>query len=87
MSEIITMSSKGQIVVPKSLREQLGLDAGNTFIMVGKDDTLILKKINLPTAKEMWGTVQKWGLEEAKKKGWKEKDLMKKIHESRGLQK
>ena len=79
MSEIVTMSSKGQIVVPKSLRQQLGLDTGNNFVIVGKEDTIILKKINLPSAKEVFNKIHKWGFATAKKKGWQEKDLMKKI--------
>ncbi len=45
MAEMITMSSKGQIVVPKELREEMKIDEGTNFAIFGKDDTLILKKI------------------------------------------
>ena len=48
MSEIVTMSSKGQIVVPKELREELKIDSGTNFVIFGKDGTLILKKIDVP---------------------------------------
>ncbi len=78
MAEIVTMSSKGQIVVPKELRKEFGLETGTNFAIFGKDDTLILKKVNVPTAKEVFEKVHKWGTELAKKKGWKEEDFMNK---------
>ena len=85
MTEIITMSSKGQIVIPKDLREDLGIDTGSNFAVFGKDDTLILKKIKIPKAKEVFDKVHKWGVKLAKEKGWKESDLMEKIKKGRGL--
>lgn len=77
MPEIITMSSKGQIVVPKDLREALNIGAGTHFAIMGKDDTLVLKKINVPEAAKVFWRVHKWGTELAKKKGWKEEDFIK----------
>ncbi len=85
MTEIVTMSSKGQIVVPKSLREQLDMDAGSNFAVFGKDDTLILKKVKVPSVEEVFEKVHKWGTSFAKKKGFNEKDLMNKIHKRRGI--
>ena len=80
MAEIITMSSKGQIVVPKELREEMKIDEGTNFAIFGKEDTLILKKIEVPKANEVFEKVHKWGTELAKKKGWKEEDFIKKIN-------
>ena len=82
MAEIITMSSKGQIVVPKELREEMQINEGTHFVIFGKDDTLILKKIAVPKAMEVFERVHKWGTELAKKKGWKEEDFIKKINKS-----
>ena len=81
MAEIITMSSKGQIVVPKDLRKEFGFDTGTNFAIFGKDDTIILKKVNVPTAKEVFEKVHKWGTQLAKKKGWKEEDFIKRAAE------
>ena len=81
MAEIITMSSKGQIVVPKDLRKQYGFDTGTNFAIFGADNTIILKKVNVPTAKEVFEKVHKWGTQLAKKKGWKEEDFVKKAAE------
>ena len=85
MSDIVTMSSKGQIVIPKNLREQLGLDIGTNFAIFGEEDTVVLKKVKVPTAKEAFEKLTKWGSNVAKKKGWKEEDVVKKIHEDRGI--
>ena len=85
MKELITMSSKGQIVIPKDLREELGIDAGTNFVVFGKEDTLILKKVNVPTAKEVFEKVHRWGTALAKKKGWKESDVMVVIHKGGGV--
>ena len=42
------MSTKGQVVIPEEIREQLGLEPGENFVVVGRDDTVILKKISAP---------------------------------------
>lgn len=85
MIDIVTMSSKGQIVVPKDLRDQLGIDTGANFAVFGKDDTIILKKIKTPSAKEVFAKINAWGTSLAKAKGWKEEEVVDKIHKGRGV--
>ena len=41
------MSTKGQIVIPKALREKLGLKAGDPLAVGLDGDRLILRKITL----------------------------------------
>ncbi|HAF70531.1 MAG: Transcription regulator, SpoVT/AbrB family [Acetothermia bacterium 64_32] len=41
------MSTKGQIVIPKRIREALDLKAGDTIVMAMDGDRLILRKITL----------------------------------------
>ena len=60
------LSSKGQIVLPKALREILGLRPGEVFAMFGDDDTIVLKRIVLPSEKE-FEKLLKWGKAFAKK--------------------
>jgi antitoxin PrlF len=50
--EIASMSSKGQIVIPLDIREQLGLREGEKFFVVGEDDTVILRKVTFPSFKD-----------------------------------
>ena len=42
------MSSKGQVVIPEDIRNQLGLESGVQFVVVGKGDAIILKVISAP---------------------------------------
>jgi AbrB family looped-hinge helix DNA binding protein len=42
------MSSKGQIVIPESIRKRLNLKEGAQFIVVGEGDVVILKAITPP---------------------------------------
>ncbi|MFP4589453.1 MAG: AbrB/MazE/SpoVT family DNA-binding domain-containing protein [Candidatus Acetothermia bacterium] len=41
------ISSRGQVVIPKRLREDLGLGTGDSLIIVKKGDSLILRKLTL----------------------------------------
>jgi antitoxin PrlF len=76
------MSSKGQIVVPKSLRDELGLDVGEMFAMYGEDDTIVLRKIAVPSDKE-FEEMLRWGNDFAKRKKITRKALQDAITELR----
>ncbi|MFQ6090012.1 MAG: AbrB/MazE/SpoVT family DNA-binding domain-containing protein [Candidatus Bipolaricaulia bacterium] len=45
--ETTRMSSKGQVVIPKRLRKALGLNAGDSLVVVLQGDRLILRKLTL----------------------------------------
>ena len=46
------MSSRGQVVIPEDIRKRLKLSAGSRFVVVGKDDVIILKAIVPPSMQE-----------------------------------
>jgi AbrB family looped-hinge helix DNA binding protein len=46
------MSSKGQVVIPESIRKQLDLKEGAQFLVVGDEDVVILKVVTPPDRKE-----------------------------------
>ncbi len=46
------LSSKGQVVIPESIREKLRLEPGTSFIVMGDADVVILKRIALPSRAE-----------------------------------
>ena len=73
--ELTRLSSKGQVVIPQHVRDELGLKEGETFAVVGKDDTVILKKIAVPSSKEVFEKLHTWGVSFAKRKGLKETSL------------
>ncbi len=57
--EVTSMSSRGQVVIPQDIREHLGLKVGEKFVVVGEDDTVILKKITMPSFKNFDKLMQK----------------------------
>ena len=48
-TDILTMSSKGQIVIPSEIRKNLQLDAGDRFAVYARDNLLVLSKIEVPS--------------------------------------
>ena len=60
--EFTKISSKGQIVIPKRIRQILKLEAGALFAVNEQGNNILLKKVDLPTGdKEL-------GIDEIKKK-------------------
>lgn len=47
--EVTSISSRGQIVIPQRIRERLGIIEGEKFIVVGEEDTIVLKKLDVPS--------------------------------------
>ena len=77
------MSSKGQIVIPETIRKQLNLKAGAQFIVVGNDDVVILKAITAPEM-EPFDALIKQARQQAKLAGLKQSDVAKAISKVRG---
>ena len=53
------MSSKGQVVIPESVREDLGLRPGEQFVVVGRGDVVILKTLTAPDTRGFDDLVRK----------------------------
>lgn len=53
------MSSKGQVVIPESIREDLGLQPGEQFVVVGQGDVVILKTLAAPDTRQIDDLVRK----------------------------
>ena len=84
MSEVVLtkMSSKGQIVIPKVLRELLDLKEGDVFAMLGDDDTILMKRVRMPS-KEDFERVLAAGRKHAKEKDITREDVQKAIEDVR----
>jgi AbrB family looped-hinge helix DNA binding protein len=76
------MSSKGQIVIPETIRKRLNLKAGAQFIVVGEDDVVILKAISAPSM-ETFDTLIQQARQQAKVAGLKRADIMKAVSKAR----
>lgn len=85
--EITKMSSKGQVVVPQDIREELGAKEGTVFAVFASADTIILKKVETPSKEELRKRLERitaWGETHAKKIGVGEQDVEALIHHRRG---
>jgi AbrB family looped-hinge helix DNA binding protein len=73
--QITTTSPKGQVVIPQSIREQMNISSGTKFAVYGRGDTLIFKRVALPTVKD-FERLALFGRGFAARKGIKEKDVL-----------
>lgn len=80
--EVTSLSSRGQVVIPLRLRERLHLHEGEKFVVIGEDDTIVLKKMQVPSFKGFEGLLKKTRTF-AKNKGLKETDVTEAIQEVR----
>ncbi|MGD0645325.1 MAG: AbrB/MazE/SpoVT family DNA-binding domain-containing protein [Candidatus Bathyarchaeia archaeon] len=55
--QVTTISKKGQVVIPQSIRNQLGIKPKNKFLVYGKGDTIIMKKLAIPDVKKEWDNI------------------------------
>jgi len=51
--ETTIMSSRGQIVIPMNARRTMDADEGTIFAVIGNENTLILKKIDMPSKEKL----------------------------------
>ena len=84
MSNVATtkLSSKGQVVIPEDVREELGLEPGAQFIVMGEGDVVILKKIEAPDRREFLALAAKVR-GQARRAGMKRSDVKKAVRASR----
>ncbi len=57
--EVATVSEKGQIVIPQSLRKELGIKPRMKFVVFGRGDTVIMKRLELPDVRKEWEKIFK----------------------------
>ena len=58
-AEVTTISEKGQVVIPRSIRKELGIKPKTKFLVYGKGDIVIMKRLNLPDMKKEWEDIFK----------------------------
>lgn len=80
------MSSKGQVVIPESIRKQLNLKVGSQFVVVGEKDVVILKNISPPSLDE-FGELIAEARKKGKQAGIKKSDISNAILKVRGKKK
>ncbi len=74
--QITTTSQKGQVVIPQEIRQQMKIESGTKFAVYGRGDTIIFKRVDLPTAED-FEKLAIFGRKFAIRKRIKEKDVLK----------
>ena len=72
--QILTVSSKGQISLPVTIRKSLSIETGDKLVAYTSGDTIMLKTLKLPSAEEFESSLdeaQKW----AASVGYDESDI------------
>ncbi len=62
-TQILTVSSKGQISLPISIRKRLSIGTGDKLVAYTSGDVIMLKTLKLPSAEEFEASLdeaQKW---------------------------
>jgi len=77
------MSSKGQVVIPEEIRRRLGLKAGSQFVVVGKEDTVILTTISPPSMTDFDELIEK-ARKQARQAGIRRSDVLAAVRKVRG---
>ena len=52
-AETTKMSSRGQVVIPQGVREELNAGEGTIFSVTSSSDAIILKKVSVPSKDEL----------------------------------
>lgn len=72
--EITRIGERGQVVIPLAFRERMKIAKGEKFMIVEQNDSLILKRISLPSKEEIKELLDKTR-ERARNSGLTEEDV------------
>ena len=82
-TQVLTVSSKGQISLPINMRRLLSIDTGDKLVAYASGDAIMLKTLKLPSAEEFEAALseaQQW----ASSVGYTEEDVNDIIKSVRG---
>jgi AbrB family looped-hinge helix DNA binding protein len=84
--DVVTVSSRGQIVIPGSIRKDLRIKEGEKLLAYEKGDTIVLKKLDVLKKGQEESQIEKIFTllqEKAKEAGITRKDVMEEIQRYR----
>ena len=78
--EVSRVTSKGQITIPKAVRERLNLAEGDKVAFIEKDGNIVITKSSIIALREFLDSISR----EAQEKGITEEELLKDLEQVRG---
>lgn len=79
--QVTTISEKGQVVIPQAIRKELKIKPRTKFLVYGKGDTVIMKRLKLPDVKKEWDEI--FTIIDRKNLKISEEEILKEITEDR----
>lgn len=76
---MVKVTRKGQVTIPREVRGSLGIREGDYLAVTGVKDSIILKKVSLPS----WEELFEYGARFAEEKKITEEDISKAVKEVR----
>lgn len=73
--ELVKMSMKGQLVVPRGIREKEELMPSDRFVAIPVKGGVVFKKVNIPDVRAEFASLSKEIAEHFKEEGISEKDI------------
>ena len=74
------LSEKGQVVIPNELRKRMGLKEGTRFLVIGLDDMIVLRRLELSKEQVRLKRLLEKSRAKAEKIGFTEKEIDRLIH-------
>lgn len=74
IAEVTSVSSKGQVVLPKAIRDEMDLDTGSKLVVFTDGKNILLKPISVPDLSE-YESLMKESKKWAEKVGMKQSDI------------
>ena len=73
-AQVLTVSSKGQIALPVSIRRSMSIDYGDKLVAYASGDAIMLKVLKLPSTEEFEAAMEE-AEEWAASVGYQEEDV------------
>ncbi|HZW57944.1 MAG TPA: AbrB/MazE/SpoVT family DNA-binding domain-containing protein [Nitrososphaerales archaeon] len=80
--EITTASEKGQVVIPQSLRKEMGIKSRTKFVVLGSGNTVIMKRLEFPDLRGEWSKIFEM-MDQKKSKRLSENEILAEIQATR----
>ena len=81
--ELTRPSASGQVVIPKAIRKEMNITPGDRFLVFGKDDTIVFKRIERPAIEKSFNELVEPLRETVKTEKFTRKELKEIIKEVR----
>jgi bifunctional DNA-binding transcriptional regulator/antitoxin component of YhaV-PrlF toxin-antitoxin module len=82
--ELVKMSEKGQLVVPRRIREKEGFKSSDRFVAIEVKDGVLFKKVEIPEVKIEFESLSRDIQSHLKKRKIKESDVVEAVEWVRG---